>query len=69
MGPRLPYIIATTVPNLVIFLFVRWTPESPRLRLTQGRVDEAEKIITKVMRSNKKEIPDNFRQHIDILLI
>ena len=49
---------------------LRWTPESPRLRLTQGRVDEAEKIITKVMRANKREIPDEFRQdHIETSLM
>ena len=61
----LPYVIATTIPNLAIYLFIRWTPESPRLRLTQGRVGEAEKIIARVMRANKQEIPDGFREQLD----
>ena len=47
--------------ELRLFQIIRWTPESPRLRLTQGRVEEAEEIITRVMRANKREIPDDFR--------
>ena len=52
------------IDELRLFQIIRWTPESPRLRLTQGRVEEAEEIIKRVMRSNKREIPDDFRQDI-----
>ena len=64
---KLPTICLSCFSNIApvhydILDNLRWTPESPRLRLTQGRVDEAEEIITKVMRANKREIPDDFRQ-------
>ncbi|XP_076358159.1 organic cation transporter 1-like isoform X1 [Tachypleus tridentatus] len=45
-----------------IFLVAYWwiLPESPRWLLSNNRIDEAEVIIQKIAKVNKKEIPPNF---------
>ena len=57
------YFFEFDIQHLLILLrvfFVRLTPESPRLLLTQGKVEKAGKIIRKIIKVNKKEIPDHF---------
>jgi hypothetical protein len=41
------------------------TPESPRLLLTQGKVDKADKIIRNIIKVNKKEVPDHFDEELE----
>ena len=59
------YMIVTSAINLLLIPFYWLTPESPRLRLTQGRIDEAEKIIRTIKKVNREEIPPNFRQELE----
>ncbi|XP_023214691.1 organic cation transporter protein-like isoform X1 [Centruroides sculpturatus] len=52
--------LITSVP-LVIFLVIWYfVPESPRWLVAQNRIDEAEVIVQKIAKVNKKKIPPNF---------
>ncbi len=53
------YLLITTLANVVLFAFYFITPESPRLRLTQGRTADAETIIRRILRHNGEEIPED----------
>ena len=44
---------------------LRLTPESPRLLLTQGKVDKAGNIIHNIIKFNKKEVPDNLDKELE----
>ncbi|GIY87638.1 organic cation transporter protein [Caerostris darwini] len=50
--------IAITAPCIVL-LFTWWLlPESPRWLMSKGRVDEAQKILIKAAKTNKKKLSD-----------
>ena len=48
----------------IILNVFRLTPESPRLLLTQGKVDKAEKIIRNIITTNGEKIPDNIEEQL-----
>ncbi|XP_071800669.1 organic cation transporter protein-like isoform X2 [Asterias amurensis] len=50
--------LVITVPILLFFLYIPILPESARWLINRGRHKEAEKIIRKVAKVNKKELPD-----------
>ncbi|KAK7077261.1 hypothetical protein SK128_013692, partial [Halocaridina rubra] len=56
--------LATTIPFLAFFFFWWVLPESPRWLLANGRVNEAEKIIMKMARVNRKKLPDNYMANL-----
>ncbi|XP_013418049.1 solute carrier family 22 member 4 [Lingula anatina] len=51
-------MLATTLPGLALLLFWFYIPESPRWLVTRGRYKEAEEIMQRIARRNKKEMPD-----------
>ncbi|CAH0761922.1 unnamed protein product [Diatraea saccharalis] len=52
------YTLITSVP-LVLSILTPWVvPESARWLISQGRIDEAMKILLKLERINRKKIPD-----------
>ena len=44
---------------------LRLTPESPRLLLTQGKVNKAGNIIRRIIKTNKREVQDNFDKELE----
>ncbi|KAK3851392.1 hypothetical protein Pcinc_041955, partial [Petrolisthes cinctipes] len=56
--------LATTIPFLVFFLFWWVLPESPRWLLAKGRLDEAEVIMLKMARVNRKTLPANYMANL-----
>ncbi len=48
------------------FAFYRLLSESPRWLISKGRVNEAQNVIRKIARINKKDIPDEFFDSIEL---
>ncbi|XP_064114552.1 beta-alanine transporter-like isoform X2 [Macrobrachium nipponense] len=56
--------LATTIPFLAFFFFWCVLPESPRWLLANGRLEEAEKIMRKMARVNRKQLPENYMANL-----
>lgn len=52
--------LITSFPFVSLFGLWWVIPESPRWLLSKGRIEAAEKIIQKIAKTNKKNIPENF---------
>ncbi|XP_046641550.1 organic cation transporter 1-like [Daphnia pulicaria] len=52
--------LATSVPFLPLFGYYWVVPESPRWLLSRDRIDEAEAIVQRIARINKRSIPANY---------
>jgi len=58
--PRLGWrwlLAFSSVPSSLLLLFYRWTSESPRYLILQGRKAEALAILEKIARMNKTQLP------------
>ncbi|XP_074642119.1 organic cation transporter-like protein [Tubulanus polymorphus] len=49
---------ALVLPNILLFSYWWFLPESPRWLITKGRMDEAEKILRKMAAVNRVILPD-----------
>ncbi|CDY43379.1 BnaA01g30100D [Brassica napus] len=47
----------SSVPSSLLLVFYRWTPESPRYLILQGRKAEAQSILQKIARMNGTHLP------------
>ncbi|KAL0719565.1 hypothetical protein Bca4012_068889 [Brassica carinata] len=47
----------SSVPSSLLLLFYRWTPESPRYLILQGRKAEAQSILENIARMNRTPLP------------
>lgn len=55
-----PIALATSVPLFFLFIYFFFIPESPRWLVSQDRYNEAEAIVQKIARCNKRNIGNNF---------
>ncbi|XP_051150520.1 organic cation/carnitine transporter 7-like [Andrographis paniculata] len=50
----------SSIPSLTLFLISNFTPESPRYLFTAGKTNDAMRILEKVARINRKELPNGY---------
>lgn len=62
------YLIYTTLPNLFIIPFFWLSPESPRILLSQGKLEKARKIVAQIKTVNGDEFSDE-KLEADLKLI
>lgn len=53
-------VLVTSLPSVLLFVYWWLIPESPRWLLSTGRIDEAEFVVQKIAKRNKKDIPANY---------
>ena len=53
------YLIYTTLPNLFIIPFFWLSPESPRILLTQGKLEKAKEIVTQIKSINGEDFTED----------
>lgn len=56
--------LATSMPFIIFFLYTFVLPESPRWLLANGKFDEAQKILEKLAKVNKRSLPESFLNRI-----
>ncbi|XP_071515352.1 LOW QUALITY PROTEIN: carcinine transporter-like [Panulirus ornatus] len=56
--------LATSLPFFAYVVYWWYLPESPRWLLSQGRLQEARTILTKMAEVNKTELPESFVQKL-----
>ncbi|XP_067132180.1 uncharacterized protein [Centruroides vittatus] len=56
--------LLTSFPLILFFIIWYFVPESPRWLMTQNRIDEAEVIVQKMAKINKKKIEPNFLRNL-----
>lgn len=50
----------------MVFIFFCWKilPESPRWLVSKGRLKEAKKVLEKIAKTNKAQLPDNVEEEL-----
>ena len=56
--------VVCTAPCLIMYLTYFITPESPRWLVTQGRMEDAKEVLTKIAETNKSKVPDDIEVYI-----
>ena len=51
--------VVCTVPAIIMYLTYFIVPESPRWLVSQGRMEDAKEVLTKIAKTNKSKIPED----------
>ena len=51
--------VVCTVPAMIMYLTYFITPESPRWLVSQGRMEDAKEVLTKIAKTNGSKVPDD----------
>lgn len=61
--------LVTALPGLIGFYYYKLAPESPRWLLSQGRLEEAERVLTSIAIFNHRHLPSSVPIHLKPLPI
>ena len=51
--------VVCTVPAMIMYLTYFITPESPRWLVSQGRMEDAKEVLTKIAKTNGSKVPED----------
>ena len=56
--------VVCTVPAMIMYLTYFITPESPRWLVSQGRMEDAKEVLTKIAKTNGSKVPEDIEVKI-----
>ena len=61
--------VVCTVPAMIMYLTYFITPESPRWLVSQGRMEDAKEVLTKIAKTNGSKVPEDIEVKLSYYLI
>jgi len=60
--------VVCTVPAIIMYLTYFIVPESPRWLVSQGRMEDAKEVLTKIAKTNESKVPEDIEEKLNSVI-